>query len=383
MSSKASGTSTMGNDRNIKVRYVDLESQWEEEKDHLLPIMSEVMRSGQFILGDIVDDLERLLASYCSVEHAIALNSGTDALVCALHAAGVRAGDEVLTPPNSFVASTSSITHLGATPVFVDVCEDQMMDPKLLQKSITKKTKAVMPVHLTGRMARMDEICDIADKNGLVVIEDSAQSIGSTYKGRASGAYGLAGCFSTHPLKNLNACGDGGFITTNNIQLANEIKLMRNHGLIDRNKVEKFGFVSRMDALQAAILRYRLGKLDNVISRRRLNAERYISNLNVEGVVFPIETKEYFNTYHTFVVRAKNRDKLASWLLEKGIQTAIHYPIPIHLQPAAQKLGYYHGDFPAVERQAGEILSLPIHQYLKSDQIDCVIESISKFYRQN
>lgn len=383
MSSKASGTSTMGNDRNIKVRYVDLESQWEEEKDHLLPIMSEVMRSGQFILGDIVDDLERLLASYCSVEHAIALNSGTDALVCALHAAGVRAGDEVLTPPNSFVASTSSITHLGATPVFVDVCEDQMMDPKLLQKSITKKTKAVMPVHLTGRMARMDEICDIADKNGLVVIEDSAQSIGSTYKGRASGAYGLAGCFSTHPLKNLNACGDGGFITTNNIQLANEIKLMRNHGLIDRNKVEKFGFVSRMDALQAAILRYRLGKLDNVISRRRLNAERYISNLNVEGVVFPIETKEYFNTYHTFVVRAKNRDKLASWLLEKGIQTAIHYPIPIHLQPAAQKLGYYHGDFPAVERQAGEILSLPIHQYLKSDQIDYVIESISKFYRQN
>ena len=383
MSSKASGTSTMGNDRNIKVRYVDLESQWEEEKDHLLPIMSEVMRSGQFILGDIVDDLERLLASYCSVEHAIALNSGTDALVCALYAAGVRAGDEVLTPPNSFIASTSSITHLGATPVFVDVCEDQMMDPKLLQKSITKKTKAVMPVHLTGRMARMDEVCDVADKNGLVVIEDSAQSIGSTYKGRASGAYGLAGCFSTHPLKNLNACGDGGFITTNNIQLANEIKLMRNHGLIDRNKVEKFGFVSRMDALQAAILRYRLGKLDNVISRRRLNAERYISSLDVEEVVFPIETKEYFNTYHTFVVRAKNRDKLASWLLEKGIQTAIHYPIPIHLQPAAQKLGYRHGDFPAVECQAGEILSLPIHQYLKSDQIDYVIESISKFYRQN
>jgi dTDP-4-amino-4,6-dideoxygalactose transaminase len=229
----------------------------------------------------------------------------------------------------------------------------------------------------------MDEICDIAKKNGLVVVEDSAQSIGSTYKGVQSGAYGLAGCFSTHPLKNLNACGDGGFVTTNNLKLANDIKLMRSHGLVDRNRVENFGFVSRMDALQAAILTFRLGKLDDVILKRRINAESYISNLNIDEVVFPPETNDYFNTYHTFVVRVKDRDKLASWLLSKGVQTAIHYPIPIHLQPAAQKYGHRLGDFPAVECQAAEILSLPIHQYLKQDQIEYVIEAIINFYRQN
>ena len=363
------------------ISYVDLSQHWAEEKNDLIPIINEVMSGGVFVGGSYIETFEQKVADYIGVKHCIALNSGTDALVCAMIANGIGVGDEVITPPNSFVASTASIAHIRARPVFADVLPDQSMDPTKIRDAITNKTKAIMPVHLTGRMAKMDEVNSIAEEFGLIVIEDAAQSIGSKYKGVMSGAAGDVGCFSTHPLKNLNACGDGGFATTNDDEIAEKIRSMRNHGMIDRNTVEKFGYVSRMDAIQAAILSYRIDRLDNVIKKRRANAALYCDLLEEDVVFLPKETAEYFNTFHTFVIQVDQRDKLIAHLNEKGIQTAIHYPVPIHLQPAAAFLGYSKGDFEATESQAQRILTLPINQFIGSDEITFIAETINAFYK--
>ncbi|SVC49421.1 uncharacterized protein METZ01_LOCUS302275, partial [marine metagenome] len=230
-----------------------------------------VLGSGHYVGGDKVDKFEKNIAQLCQVKYAVALNSGTDALTLSLHLLGVGRDDEVITPPNSFIASTAVIMHLGARPVFVDVLPDQNIDPTKIEAVITDKTKAIMPVHLTGRVCEMDPIITLAEKYNLAVVEDAAQAIGSKYKNHISGSFGHVGCFSTHPLKNLNACGDGGFITTNDEKIYSEVKALRNHGMSDRNSVNKFGYVSRMDNLQAAILNYRLGKLDDIIRKRRNN----------------------------------------------------------------------------------------------------------------
>ncbi|SVD73230.1 uncharacterized protein METZ01_LOCUS426084, partial [marine metagenome] len=268
------------------------------------------------------------------------------ALMCGLMALGVSLGDEVITPPNSFIASTAAIVHLKAKPVFVDVLPDQNIDPNLIEKAITSKTKAIMPVHLTGRVAEMNEIMLIANHYKIPIIEDAAQSIGSQLSGQKSGSFGEIGCFSTHPLKNLNACGDGGFLTTNDASIANKVRLFRNHGLVDRDTVERFGFVSRMDVLQANILEYRLLRLSEVIEQRRKNAEMYRKVLKSNYIYVPEERDKELNTYHTFVIQCERRDELRNFLQSKGIKTAIHYPIPIHLQPASVFLGYRNGDFP-------------------------------------
>ncbi|NBU99600.1 MAG: DegT/DnrJ/EryC1/StrS family aminotransferase, partial [Spirochaetia bacterium] len=229
----------------MKVPYVNLSKQWEEEKSELLPLMDKFISNGQYVGGDIISQFENNIAKFCNTKYAIALNSGTDALVFGLQAIGVRPGDEVITPPNSFIASTSCITHIKAKPIFVDVLHDQNIDPSKIEKAITNKTKAIMPVHLTGRLAKMDEIQKIAEKYSIPIIEDSAQSIGSEYDGKRSGSFGKVGCFSAHPLKNLNAMGDAGYLTTNDESIYNRIIKLRNHGLIDRNTVEEFGYVSR------------------------------------------------------------------------------------------------------------------------------------------
>ena len=364
------------------IKYVDLGNHWKYEREAILDIVDKVMRGGIFVGGEFVEQFEKKLAEYVGVDHCIALNSGTDALVCALISSNIGAGDEVITPPNSFIASTSSITHIAARPVFADVLADQSIDPQKIEEVITDRTKAIMPVHLTGRMCEMDRIRSIAYKHNLVVIEDAAQSIGSKFKGMSSGAAGDIGCFSTHPLKNLNACGDGGFVTTNDAAITKKIKSMRNHGLVDRDTVEQFGYVSRMDALQAAILSYRLDHLDKVIATRRSNAFLYRSILNQEFVYMPPEDSNYFNTYHTFVIQVDDREKLISFLNENGIQTAIHYPVPIHLQPAAAKLGYKVGDFQMTETQAKRILTLPINQFLDHQQIERIALKVNEFFEQ-
>ncbi len=365
-----------------KIPYINLGAQWAEEKGELLPIIDKVLSSGQYIGGREIEVLEEKISELCDSKFCIALNSGTDALVCGLAAMGIRRGDEVITPPNSFIASTAAIVHIGAKPVFVDVLPDQNIDPAKVIKAITPKTKAIMPVHLTGRMSRMDDIRRIALDFNLKVIEDSAQAIGSKYLGIHSGKWGDIGCFSTHPLKNLNACGDGGLVVTDDQDIATQIRLMRSHGLIDRNTVTRFGFVSRMDALQAAILNYRLDKLDVVINKRRKNAAEYTANLNPEAVYIPPELSQEFNTYHTFVIQIQKRDALQNYLADLGIETSIHYPIPIHLQPAAAHLGYKRGDFPVTELQSNQILTLPINQFITINQIQEICGHINKFYEK-
>lgn len=364
---------------DIFIPYVDLKMQWKSESKELLSIIEKVLYSGKYINSQEVDNFEKNISTFCETNYAAALNSGTDALVLALHLSGVSRGDEVITPPNSFISSTSSIVHLGARPIFVDVCEDQNMNPDLIERAITSKTKAIMPVHLTGRVCKMDQICEIAKKYGLSVIEDAAQSIGSKYKNQFSGTFGNVGCFSAHPLKNLNACGDSGFITTNDEEIYNKFKELRNHGQSERNIVNNFGYVSRMDSLQAAILSYRLKNINNVINKRRKNAQFYFENIKNRNLILPYEKENEFNTYHTFVIQTEDRDNLKSHLLDKGIKTSIHYPVPIHLQPAAKYLGYQLGDFPITESQASKILTLPINQFLSEDNLNTIITVLNNY----
>jgi len=362
-----------------KIPYVNLAAQWQDEKDELLPIIEKVLASGQYISTSVVEEFEMNAAKICNTKHCVALNSGTDALVFGLAALGVSRGDEVITPPNSFVASTSAITHLGAKPVFVDVLPDQNIDPSKIEAAITNDTKAIMPVHLTGRMARMDEIKAIGEKYNIPIIEDGAQSIDSKYLGVPSGKWGKIGCFSAHPLKNLNACGDAGFLVTDDDEIASKIRLLRTHGMIDRNTVKHFGYVSRMDSIQAAILNYRIKKLHLVSEKRRKNAELYYNLLDRTKIFIPHQRSEEFNTYHTFVIQVDDRDLLKEKLAAVGIETGIHYPIPIHLQPASTNLGYKLGDFKITENQAGRILTLPVNQYLNKQDIEYVSQTINSF----
>lgn len=361
-----------------KIPYVNLGAQWLSERNELLPIIDKLLSSGQYIGGQHVEEFESNAAELCQTKHCIALNSGTDALVFGLAALGIRPGDEVITPPNSFIASTAAIVHLGARPVFVDVLPDQNIDPEKIEAAITTRTKAIMPVHLTGRMAKMDIIASIADRYGIPIIEDAAQAIGSKYQNRPSGQWGKIGCFSTHPLKNLNACGDGGFLVTNDDAVASEIKKIRSHGLRDRNSADRFGYVSRMDALQAAILNFRIARLEQVTAKRQKNASLYREFLDSTKVFIPAEQPDEFNSHHTFVIQVNHRDQLRNNLQEIGIETSIHYPIPIHLQIAAKNLGYVQGDFPVTEMQSKKILTLPIHQYLNADEIIEIAKQVNR-----
>ena len=363
-----------------RVPYVNFPAQWAEEGDLVRECMEAVFSRGDFVGGEAVTLFETEAASYCGVAEVVALNSGTDALIMSMRGLGIGPGDEVITPPNSFVASTAAIAHLGATPVFADILPDQNIDPEAVANEITQNTRAIMPVHLTGRVADMDPIMDLARKHDLFVIEDAAQAIGSRYNGKKAGTFGDAGCFSAHPLKNLNAGGDAGFVTTNNTDLAENLRRMRNHGLQGRDTVLEWGWVSRMDTLQAAILGMRLARLDNVNARRRHNASLYQELLDPMHVFLPPERSIEHNTWHTFVIQVERRDALKAWLADNGVETAIHYPLPLHLQPAALELGYREGDMPVTERQASRILTLPVNQFLKDEDVEYVANCVNRFF---
>lgn len=367
----------------MKVPYVELGVQYQNEKKDILPIIDNVLSKGNYILGEEVDKLETTLAKFCGVKYCVTFNSGTDALLVSLYALGVRKGDEVITQPNSFIASAAVIAHIGAKPVFVDVACDQSIDVSKIEEAITKKTKAIMPVHLTGRIGEMDKLKKISQKYTIPIIEDAAQSIGSCYGKTKSGAFGEVGCFSTHPLKNLNAMGDGGFLTTNTHEIYKIAKLYRNHGLENRNKCVFWGSVSRLDEVQAAILNYRFTKLEDIIDKRIANAKIYHKNLNQEKIYIPEIRNNTLDTFHTFVIQVKKRDELQKYLLSKDIFTSIHYPTPIHLQPSSKYLGHKVGDFPVTESQAKEIISLPINQNLSQNQINYVIKTVNEFVKYN
>lgn len=365
----------------LKVPYVDIALQHQPLKKELLEAVGAVIDRGQFILGDEVARFEAALAERCGVKFAVGLNSGTDALILALRALGVGPGDEVVTAANSFVASASCAAVLGATPVLVDVRDDYNMDPAALERALTARTKAIVPVHLTGRPADMDAIMAIAAKRGIPVVEDCAQAVLAEYKGRKVGSFGAVGCFSLHPLKTLNACGDGGAAVTDDPGLRDKIALMRNLGLKTRDNCVVWSSNSRLDTIQAAMLLVKLKHLDAWTEGRRRNAAFYRKALaGIAGLRVPQDRPHEKAVYHTFIVSAERRDELKSFLAARGIDTAIHYPRPIHVQDAAAPLAKPLGSFPVAERQAERILSLPVYPELTREQLERVAASIREFY---
>lgn len=366
----------------LKVPYVDIAGQHAPIRDEILRAVARVIDHGQFILGSEVEEFEGRFAALCQTRFAVGVNSGTDALILALRALGIGPGDEVITAPNSFVASASSIVAVGAQPVFVDVRNDYNMDPSQLEGVITAKTKAIMPVHLTGRPADMEPIMETARRHGLKVVEDCAQAILAEYRGKRVGSFGTIGCFSVHPLKTLNACGDGGVLTTDNASLCERLKVLRNLGLENRNECGVWSGNSRLDTLHAAILLVKMNYLWAWTEKRRAHAAFYRDALSgVPDLQVPSELPYEKVVYHTFVIQAERRDALREHLAEHGIGTAVHYPIPIHLQKTAMSLGYDRGRFPVTERQAERILSLPVYPELSQDQLEHVSQEIREFYK--
>lgn len=365
---------------NPIVKYLDLPQQFRDEA--LRALLMEQFEACQFIMGREVEEFERNFSSLCGTTYAVGLNSGTDALFLALKALGVGPGDEVITAPNSFVASTGAIIAAGARPVFVDVAVDYNIDVNLIEAAITEKTRAILPVHLTGNPADMEAIMEIAGKHKLFVVEDAAQAVMASIKGKRVGSFGDAGCFSLHPLKNLNACGDGGVLTTNSDEVFEKMRLLRNHGLRNRDEIEIFGYNSRLDTIQAVVANYGLSQLEFITSQRVKNAQMYDRALKeLAGfVTVPPRKDEVEQVFHTYVVRVKRRDDLILYLNNNGVETKIHYPIPIHLQKPCRQFGYKEGAFPVCEQQAGEILSLPVHHHLTEDQIYYVVDLVKKFY---
>jgi len=365
----------------MKVPYVDLGAQHAPIKEELLSAVGRVLDRGRFILGEEVREFESRFAELCGVQYAAGLNSGTDALILALKGLGIGPGDEVITVANSFISSVSSIVCVGAKPVFTDVGEDYLIDPNLIEKAITPKTKALLPVHLTGVPANMDAIMAIAQKHKLIVIEDCAQAVTAEYHGQKVGSFGDVGCFSLHPLKTLNACGDGGIMVTNNKSLYENILALRDNGLHQHDDCIVWSNNSRLDTLQAAMLLVKLDYLDQWTEERRATARFYQEHLKgIPEVQLPLEEEGVRAVYHTFIIQAERRNELHSFLAEQGVTTKIHYDPPIHLEPVARELGYGMGSLPVTERQAAKVLSLPVSGQLSKEMLEYTVNCIHNFY---
>ena len=362
----------------MRVNYLNFTHQWKEERKKLLPIITNILESGDYVgvkAREVVKFEKRLKNFFSS--YPVTVNSGTDALTLGMFGIGIKKGDEVITTSNSYIASTATIIHLGAKPIFVDVLPDQNIDPKEIEKAITKKTKAIMVVHLTGRSCNMRMIMKIAKKFNLKVIEDCAQAFGSRFDKKLCGTFGDVGCFSTHPLKNFNGMGDGGFVIAKSKKVQSYISKLRNHGLRSRDEADHFGYNSRLDNLQAGILNFRLNTLKGIIKKRRAIAKFYRNNLDKRFIFCPPEKKLEFNTYHLFVIQVPERDKLKRYLKNKNIDSFIHYPRPIHLQNMFKKVKI---KLKNTEDQSKRILSIPTHHNLSKKQIKYVVETINDYY---
>ena len=359
------------------IPYADLKAQYRSIKTEIDAAIANVLESSAFILGKEVAEFEREFAAYSGVRHAVGVNSGTSALHLALLAAGVGPGDEVITVPFTFVATVAAVFYTGAAPVFVDIdpCS-YTMDVNRIEAAITSKTKAILPVHLYGQAADMDPILDIARRHNLVVIEDAAQAHGAEYKGRRTGGMGDLGCFSFYPGKNLGAYGEGGAVVTNNPERANTIRMLRDWGQSRKYYHDLRGFNYRMEGIQGAILRVKLQHLEAWTDARRANARIYAGQLAGPGIGIPCEMPYARHVYHVYAIRVPSRDRVFQHLNASGIQAGIHYPIPVHLQPAYRDARYKEGDFPVAESVAREVISLPIFPELTPAQIDEVCASV-------
>lgn len=391
----------------MNIPLIDLKAQYNSLSDELSNVTLEVLSSANYILGNNVNNFEKEFAEYVGVKHAISVGNGTDALVIALKAMGIGEGDEVITTPFTFFATAESISAVGATPVFVDVRKDTFnIDPSKIEEKITNKTKAIMPVHIFGQAADMDEINEIAKRHNLLVIEDACQAIGGKYKDRKIGSLGDVACFSFFPTKNLGCAGDGGMIVTNNDDLAIIIRALRTHGsgengqkafnLLNNIKEEVktvdsandtvynplkyynylIGYNSRLDAIQAAILRVKLKEIDKWNSKRREIVSIYNEELKDTELVTPICDENNEHIYHMYILQSENREEILNKLKEKGVATGVYYPVPLHLQKVYKNLGYSEGDMPVSEYLSHRTFAIPVYPELNNEQIKYIIESI-------
>lgn len=371
MNKKLSGT----------VPFVGLDRQFLNLEEELVSTFKQIGRSGNYVLGNYLCEFESEFARLCGVKYAVGVGTGSDAIFLILKALGIGFGDEVITCPNSFIATAWTVVATGAKPVFVDARDDLNINPEKIMDAVTNKTKAIIPVHLAGRPADMIAINKIAAEKNIHVIEDAAQSIGASLNGKPVGSFGIAAGFSLHPLKNLGLLGDGGIITTNSPQLYSDIKKLRNHGLLNRDDCVMWGFNSRLDEIQAAFALIKLKHLDKWNKKNREVADFYSRQLR-SVVEVPKENIAVKPVFHNYIVQTDQREELARFLDQHGISTRIHYPIPIHLQSVSKDLGYTVGSFPVIEKQAKRILSLPIFPELKKEELKRVVDTIISFFNR-
>jgi len=362
---------------------LDLAAQFSAISGEIRAAIERVVASQQFVLGREGAALEEEIAKFCEVSHGVGLASGTDALILALRSCGVRPGDEVLLPPFTFVATGSAVSALGAKPVFAGIRPGTYnIDPSQLDRRVTSRTRAIIVVHLYGLPADMDPILEFARTRKLPVIEDNAQAIGARYKGRRTGSLGDAACISFYPTKNLGAYGDAGMLVTNSPELAARVKTLRNHGQIAKYVSSEPGWNSRLDEIQAAILRVKLRHLPDWQRARQSHAAEYTAKLNgIPGLMPPVPGEGFEHVFHQYTIRVERRDALQNYLAERKIGSAVYYPVPLHLQPLYASLGHKPGDFPHAERAAQEVLSLPMFPELRAEQIARVADAVLEFVK--
>ncbi len=366
----------------MHVRYSYLKQQF-DDCDDLWDQLKEFVPTGDFTLGKPLIEFEKKFAKLIGTKHAIGVNSGTDAIKLSLKALGIGYGDEVITTANTFVATVGAIAEIGAIPVFVDCDDTFCMDVSKLEAAITVKTKAIVPVHFTGYMTDMRKLLPIAKKYNLPVVEDACQSILGAIDGKNAGTWGDTGAFSLHPLKNLNVWSDGGVIVTNDDQTAAQLRLLRNHGLVDRDTVGLMGFNSRLDTIQAVVGNWLIPKTEQIAEQRILNAKYYDLHLGqLREISIPARLPDYRIVFHLYIVFAENRDLLLEHCIKNGIEAKVHYPVPIYRQPGLAYLGHKEGDFPVTDAHTKKIISFPCDQHLSLDEMDYVIKTVTDFYRK-
>jgi len=367
----------------MNVKFLDLSRIHEPLKAEFMKEIENIITTNNYILGNKVEEFENNFAKFHETAYGIGVDSGTSALELSLKALGIGEGDEVIVPANTFIATASAVVFAQAKPVFVDCDENYNINTKNIEKHITKKTKAIIPVHLYGQPADMDEIIKIAKKHDLKIVEDCCQAHGAKYNNKKIGSFGDLACFSFYPGKNLGGFGDGGIILTNSKELSEKLKMLRNYGQSKKYHHDFFGYNRRLDNLQATVLNIKLKHLDKWNEQRRNIAAIYKENLkNMAGIVLPNESQNKKSVYHLFVVRVKNgkREDLMNFLKEKGVDTGLHYPIPIHLQKSYSNLNHKEGDFNKAEEYGKEILSLPIFPGMKNEEVEYVCDKIKEFY---
>lgn len=364
---------------DVEIPFNSLKYGFEKYRDEYIQAATRVLDSGWYVLGKEVEAFESEFAKWLGLDHCVGLNSGLDALILALKAIGIGQGDEVIVPANTYIATVLGITQNGAAPVFVEPDIYHNIDPEKIESAITDKTKAILAVHLYGQPCRMDEIMEIAGRHGIPVVEDCAQSHGATFNGRMTGTFGKISCFSFFPTKNLGAFGDAGAIATNDCKLAEKIRMYRNYGSKEKYYNEVQGVNSRLDEIQAALLRIKLSHLEEITIERNIIAQKYLNGISNHLIQLPKISPKARHVWHLFVVQTEKRDQLAEHLKTFGISTQIHYPVPPHLAEAYAGLGYQRGSFPITEKEADTIISLPLFNGMKQKNIDYIIDVTNKF----